>query len=144
MELIDAGNDEYIIRQSTTLKTFEVKFKPGVEFETDNPLEGKSKSKIVFENPNKLVQTNMEGPVSQVVREFTETEMIMVCVCFWWLIFWLLILDLYLIRPSPVTPLKQRDGSKRYKMDWERYHSVIANGFRIKCQTIFLSTFGYE
>lgn len=79
MELIDAGNDEYIIRQSTTLKTIEVKFKPGVEFESDNPLEGKTKAKIIFENPNKLIQTNMEGPDIQVVREFTETELIMVC-----------------------------------------------------------------
>lgn len=79
MELIEAGNDEYILRQTTTLKTIEVKFKPGVEFESDNPLEGKTKAKIIFENPNKLIQTNVEGPQVQVVREFTETEMIMVC-----------------------------------------------------------------
>uniref|UniRef100_A0A336JZJ3 CSON006050 protein n=1 Tax=Culicoides sonorensis TaxID=179676 RepID=A0A336JZJ3_CULSO len=75
IELIDAGNDEYIIRQSTTLKTMETKFKPGVEFEVEEP-QGKIKSKIIFENPNKLIRTNIDGPMVEITYEFTETEVI--------------------------------------------------------------------
>lgn len=85
VELIDVGNDEYVLRQTTTLKTSEAKFKPGVEFETEqlSPLEGKFRSTIIFVNANKLIQSNQDGPPIQITREFTEPYLIMVKITFW-------------------------------------------------------------
>lgn len=82
MELIDIGNNEYILRQTTTLKTTEVKFKPNVPVESDqlSPLDGKFNASIVFEGPNKLLQTNLDGPLIRIVREFTDTYLIMVII----------------------------------------------------------------
>lgn len=71
------------MRQTTTLKTTEFKFKPDVEFSSDgiSQLEGTFKAKVTFENANKLTLTHIDGPAIQIFYDFKETQLQMVSFC---------------------------------------------------------------
>ncbi|XP_063695866.1 fatty acid-binding protein-like [Culicoides brevitarsis] len=77
IELIDIGNDEYIMRHTTTLKTTEFRFKPDVEFQSDqiSQLEGTYKAKVTFDTANRLTLTYLDGPQIQIVYDFKETQL---------------------------------------------------------------------
>lgn len=79
VELIDIGHGEFLWRETTTLKTREFRFQPGVETTVNTPAGHEVKAKLDFLNLNKLVQVNTEGPETEITSEFTEFELIIVC-----------------------------------------------------------------
>lgn len=80
VELIDIGHGEFLWRETTTLKTREFRFQPGVEATVNTPTGHGVKAKLDFLNLNKLVLVYSEGPDTEITSEFTEYELIIVCI----------------------------------------------------------------
>ena len=82
VELIK-NNDEWTLKTSTAMKTTEVKFKMGEEFDETTYDGRECKTKFTTEDGNKLVQVQnaTKGKSAKYVREFTDAEMIMTCEC---------------------------------------------------------------
>jgi|ERR1711915_92552 len=77
------SNGEWLLKTTTAMKTTELKFKVGEEF-NESTYDGREcKTKFTIEDGNKLVQVQnaTKGKSAKFVREFTDTEMIMVSEC---------------------------------------------------------------
>lgn len=100
VELTQDG-EYYVLKQSTTIRNVELRFKPNEEFIEQTPgilfkicfsfmsvayqlffvhLDGrKTKTIITFETENVLIQRQFDGKPVTIVREFSEDDLIMVC-----------------------------------------------------------------
>merc|ERR1711950_56094 len=77
----DAGSEEWLFKTSTTLKTMELKFKLGVEFEEKTP-DGREVTAIVTKEGDTFVSiqtAKKEGEKStKITREFAGDEVIVI------------------------------------------------------------------
>ena len=77
----DAGSEEWLFKTSTTLKTMELKFKLGVEFEEKTP-DGREVTAIVTKEGDTFVSiqtAKKEGEKStKITREFVGDEVIVI------------------------------------------------------------------
>lgn len=80
-QLFQLSDDEYMIRQETTFKNKDIKFKVGEEIETDVPNGMKAKARFEFKGPNRLLQHTVYGDeLMEVERDFTEDQLLVVSV----------------------------------------------------------------
>jgi fatty acid-binding protein 3, muscle and heart len=76
-----ANDDEYKIHTSIPMKSTVVKFKPGVEFDEVTNDGSVARSLITFEGDNKLVHTQKRDKTVTIIREFSETDLVMTMQC---------------------------------------------------------------
>ncbi|XP_063695708.1 fatty acid-binding protein-like [Culicoides brevitarsis] len=76
IEMIQDG-DYYVLKQSTTIRNVEIRFKPNEEFIEQTPDGRKTRTVITFETENVLIQRQLDGKPVTIVREFGEEELIM-------------------------------------------------------------------
>lgn len=79
-ELVDIGDDEFVIRQQTAFRSIDLKFKPDVEFVDVKPNGTKVLTVMTFEGENVLLQKGLDPP-TEIRREFRDGEMVMVSYC---------------------------------------------------------------
>lgn len=72
------NGDEYEYTTTYTVRNQVMKFKPGVEFDTNSADGRQMKTVCHFENPNKLIQEEKGGNATIIVREFTDSELVAV------------------------------------------------------------------
>lgn len=77
LELVDLGDDTFVLKQQTSFKNMNLKFKPGVEFIDEKPNGAKVKTIMTFESENVLIQKQLNPP-AEIRREFKEGEIEMV------------------------------------------------------------------
>uniref|UniRef100_A0A336LIM5 CSON006049 protein n=1 Tax=Culicoides sonorensis TaxID=179676 RepID=A0A336LIM5_CULSO len=76
IEMIEDG-EFYVLKQTTTIRNVELRFKPDEEFIEETPDGRKTRTVITFESENKLVQRQLDGKPVTIVREFYEDELVM-------------------------------------------------------------------
>ncbi|XP_050734021.1 sodium/calcium exchanger regulatory protein 1-like [Eriocheir sinensis] len=76
------NGDEWTFKTISTLKTTEVKFKPGQEV-TETTLDGRECKTIFTVEGNKLIQkqTALKGKNATYIREFKDNELVAVSEC---------------------------------------------------------------
>lgn len=74
VELLFDG-EYYTIKQVTTIRTVETKFKPDEEFIETTPDGRKTRTTITFENENRLIQKQFDGTPVEIIRDFGEEEL---------------------------------------------------------------------
>lgn len=77
LELVDLGDGTFVLKQHTSFKNMDLKFKPGVEFIDEKPNGAKVKTIMTFESENVLIQKQF-NPTAEIRREFKEDELEMV------------------------------------------------------------------
>lgn len=77
-ELIKTGDNQYLIRSTSSVKNVDLPFTVGQEFDETTSDNRKVKTTFTFENENKLVQIQKGDVDSEIVREFTETGFVAV------------------------------------------------------------------
>jgi len=71
---VSKDGEQFTMKTTTTLKTSEIKFELGKEFE-ENRLDGKKVKTVVVADGNKLVQTQYGDKEVKIVREFNGDEL---------------------------------------------------------------------
>lgn len=67
--------DLYTLITSSTFKTSEIKFELGKEFDEET-LDGREVKSVVTLEGNKLIHKQGGDPASEIIREFTDNEMV--------------------------------------------------------------------
>jgi fatty acid-binding protein 3 len=75
---ITKDGDQYSMKTITAIKTSEIKFELGKEFEEDR-MDGKKVKTVVNVDGNKLIQTQFGDKEVKIVREFNDKELKVVC-----------------------------------------------------------------
>jgi len=75
---ITKDGDQYSLKTITAIKTSEIKFELGKEFEEDR-MDGKKVKTVVNAEGNKLIQTQFGDKEVKIVREFDDKELKVVC-----------------------------------------------------------------
>ena len=75
---ITKDGDQYSLKTVTAIKTSEIKFELGKEFEEDR-MDGKKVKTVVNAEGNKLIQTQFGDKEVKIVREFNDKELKVVC-----------------------------------------------------------------
>ncbi|KAH9392502.1 Fabp5p [Tyrophagus putrescentiae] len=75
---ITLDGDTYTIKTITTLKTTEIKFKLGEEFE-ETRMDGKTVKTVITLEGDSLVQIQKGDKEVKIVREFTDTHLKTIC-----------------------------------------------------------------
>lgn len=81
-ELIKTGDNQYLIRSTSSVKNVDLPFTVGVEFDETTSDNRKCRTTFTFDGENKLVQIQKGDVDSEIVREFTETGFVAVSLCF--------------------------------------------------------------
>ncbi|XP_033214745.1 sodium/calcium exchanger regulatory protein 1 isoform X2 [Belonocnema kinseyi] len=71
---VTKDGDEYIMKTTSTFKSSELKFKPGVEFDEETPDGRKVKTTITVDG-DKMSQIQKGDKDTVIEREFTDSEM---------------------------------------------------------------------
>ena len=71
---VTKDGDEYVMKTTSTFKTSDIKFKPGVEFDEETADGRKVKSVITIDD-NKMIHIQKGEKETIIEREFTPTEM---------------------------------------------------------------------
>ncbi|RWS23067.1 fatty acid-binding protein FABP-like protein [Leptotrombidium deliense] len=80
VEVTKKDDNNYTIRTVTTLKTTELVFCLGKEFE-ETRIDGVTVKTIITRNGNTFLQKQMSDKPVEITREFTDTQMIVTCKC---------------------------------------------------------------
>jgi len=75
---ITKDGDTYSLKTTTAIKTSEIKFELGKEFEEDR-MDGKKVKTVIEADGNKLIQTQLGDKEVKIVREFNDKELKVVC-----------------------------------------------------------------
>lgn len=78
--IISSNGETYTMRTETTLKSAEISFQIGQEFDETTTDGRKCKSTFTMDGPNKLVQTQLGEVPSTITRELTD-ENTLVTIC---------------------------------------------------------------
>lgn len=73
------NGDEYAYHTDSTFKNSVIKFKPGVEFENET-LDGRKVMTTITIDGNKMTQIEKAEKKSEIIREFSDTELVATCV----------------------------------------------------------------
>ena len=71
---ITLDGDEYTMKTTSTFKSSEIKFKPGVEFDEETP-DGRKVKTVITVDGDKMSQIQKGDKDTIIEREFTPTEM---------------------------------------------------------------------